>query len=161
MPQLLPGSGEEDRHQYPAGAAHHHRQAFADQREERWQIVQGQLLTLEPLGNFARPGGEGGAGIAVAYFGIQRVEMFFKIDEGAGHLRHVIAHLWVGRGRKIHPGAVEGGRHDVDSPRLHRLLPAGGFHIRKQRFLNTLLQHDGGQREAFHIQRRHQRGRAY
>ena len=59
------------------------------------------------------------------------------------------------------PELEEGGRHDVDSPRLHRLLPAGGFHIRKQRFLNTLLQHDGGQREAFHIQRRHQRGRAY
>ena len=33
------------------------------------------LLTLEPLGNLARPGGEGGAGIAVAYFGIQRVEL--------------------------------------------------------------------------------------
>ena len=33
--QYLPGSGEEDRHQYPAGAAHHHRQAFAREREQR------------------------------------------------------------------------------------------------------------------------------
>ena len=87
--------------------------------------------------------------------------MGFKVGEGAGHLRDVIAHQWIARWYKVDARAGESGRHDVNCPRLHRLLPAGGFHIRQQRFLNTLFQHDGGQREAFHIQRRHQRGRAY
>ena len=86
--------------------------------------------------------------------------MIFKPDEGAGHLGHVIAHLRVGRGRKVDACAGESGGHDVNCPRLHRPWPAGGFHIRQQRFLNTLFQHDGAQRETLHIQGRHQRGRA-
>lgn len=51
---------------------------------------------FELFGNFVCFGGEGGVGIVVVYFGIQCVEMFFKIDEGVGYLCYVIVYLWVG-----------------------------------------------------------------
>ena len=56
--EFLPGGGKEDGHQYAAGPAHHHGQAFADQGEQRGKVIQWQSLTMQQVSDFTRTSGK-------------------------------------------------------------------------------------------------------
>ena len=115
---------------------------------------------MQQVGNIARASGKGGAGIAIADFGIQRIQVRLQVRQGTGYPLDIARHDVIVRRLERHAGAAQRRGHHLNGSWLHRRLPAGRFHSGKQRFFNALLQYDGGYRETFHIQRRHQRRRA-
>ena len=83
--KLLPGRGEEYRHQHPARPAHHRSQPLANQQQQLRYVIKRERVLLQALRNIPRPLRKGGAGIAIPHFGIQRVQAVFELEQRCRH----------------------------------------------------------------------------
>jgi hypothetical protein len=95
---------------------------------------------LQQMDNFPRPFGERRAGIAIAHFGIQRIQAIFEIDKCPRRRRDQRFYLWVFRRfdfQLVVNRVVALGFH---RRKRHRFLPADGLYIGINGFLKCLVQ---------------------
>ena len=132
--------GKEDGHQHAAGAAHYCCQPLAHQLQQLRGVIQRQFALLQQMDNFPRPFGERRAGIAIAHFGIQRIQTIFEIDKCPRRRRDQRFYLWVFRRfdfQLVVNRVVALGFH---RRKRHRFLPADGLYIGINGFLKCLVQ---------------------
>ena len=117
-------------------------------------------MLLQTLRNIPRALRKGGAGIAVAHFGIQRVQTIFQLDQRPGYRGDRLFDLWVFR-RSVFHAVMDGTMCDGTQWRKrHGFLPAQRFHLFMKRFFEQIVELQQRQRKTLHIQSAYQRGRA-